>query len=50
MTQEEIRNLLNTSQASKVVSPFTRALTPPFYRETNGLLHSENTLELKEYS
>jgi hypothetical protein len=22
----------------------------PFYRETKGLLHSENTLELKEYS
>jgi hypothetical protein len=21
----------------------------PFYRETKGLLHSENTLELKEY-
>jgi hypothetical protein len=22
----------------------------PFYRETKGLLHSKNTLELKEYS
>jgi hypothetical protein len=22
----------------------------PFYRETKGLLHSDNTLELKEYS
>jgi hypothetical protein len=22
----------------------------PFYRETEGLLHSDNTLELKEYS
>jgi hypothetical protein len=32
------------------VNPFTRALAPPFYRETKGLLHSENTLESKEYS
>jgi hypothetical protein len=30
MSQEEIRNLLKTAQASKVVNPFTRALTPPF--------------------
>jgi hypothetical protein len=30
MTQEETKNLLNTAQASKVVSPFTRALAPPF--------------------
>jgi hypothetical protein len=36
--------------ASKVVNPFTRALEPPFYRETKGLLHSEITLEFKEYS
>jgi hypothetical protein len=28
----------------------TRALTPPFYRETKGLLHPDYTLELKEYS
>jgi hypothetical protein len=30
MTQEETRNLPKTAQASKVVSPFTRALAPPF--------------------
>jgi hypothetical protein len=30
MTQEETRNLPKTAQASKVVNPFTRALTPPF--------------------
>jgi hypothetical protein len=32
------------------MNEFTRALTVPFYRETKGLLHSENTLELEEYS
>jgi hypothetical protein len=30
MTQEETKNLLKTAQASKVVTPFTRALAPPF--------------------
>jgi hypothetical protein len=30
MTQEETKNLLKTAQPSKVVSPFTRALVPPF--------------------
>jgi hypothetical protein len=30
MMQEETKNLLKTAQASKVVSPFTRALAPPF--------------------
>jgi hypothetical protein len=30
MTQEETKNLLKIAQASKVVSPFTRALSPPF--------------------
>jgi hypothetical protein len=30
MTQEEKNNLLNIAHASKVVNPFTRALTPPF--------------------
>jgi hypothetical protein len=29
MTLKETRNLLKTAQASKVVNPFTRALTPP---------------------
>jgi hypothetical protein len=50
MTQEETKNLLKTDHASKVVNRFTRALAPPFYRETNGLLHSKNTLESREYS
>jgi hypothetical protein len=35
---------------STVINEFTHALTPPFYRETKGLLHFENTLELEEYS
>jgi hypothetical protein len=30
MTLKEIKNLLKTAQTSKVVSPFTRALAPPF--------------------
>jgi hypothetical protein len=30
MTQEETKNFLKIAQASKVVSPFTRALSPPF--------------------
>jgi hypothetical protein len=30
VTLEEIRNLLKTAQSSKVVNPFTHALTPPF--------------------
>jgi hypothetical protein len=50
MTQEETKNLLKTAQALKVVSPLTRALAPPFYRETKRLLHSESTLEYKKYS
>jgi uncharacterized membrane protein YcjF (UPF0283 family) len=50
MTQEETKNLQKTAQASKVVSLFTRALAPPFYRKTKGLLHSESTLKSKEYS
>jgi hypothetical protein len=48
MTQEETKNPLKTAHASKVVNPFTRALAP-FYREMKGLLHSENTLESREY-
>jgi hypothetical protein len=49
--QKETENLPLVAQISKVMNPFTRALAPsrPFYRETNGLLHSENTLELEEY-
>jgi hypothetical protein len=49
MMQEETKNLPQSAQASKVENPFTHTLTPPFYRETKGLLHSENTLALKEY-
>jgi hypothetical protein len=49
-TKEQTKNLQKTALASKVVNPFTRALAPPFYRETKGLLHSENTLESKKYS
>jgi hypothetical protein len=30
MMREETENLLQTAQVSKVVNPFTRALTPPF--------------------
>jgi hypothetical protein len=30
MTREETKNLLKTAHASKIVNPFTRALTPPF--------------------
>jgi hypothetical protein len=30
MTQEETKNPLKTAHTSKVVNPFTRALTPPF--------------------
>jgi hypothetical protein len=30
LTQEETKNLLKTALTSKVVNPFTRALTPPF--------------------
>jgi hypothetical protein len=37
----------SNSQNSKFVYTYPRA---PFYRETKGLLHSKNTLELEEYS
>jgi hypothetical protein len=50
MMQEETENLLKDCFNLKSCVPFTRALTPPFYRETEGLLDSENTFELKEYS
>jgi hypothetical protein len=32
MTQEETKNLLKTARTSKVVTPLTRALAPPFIR------------------
>jgi hypothetical protein len=47
MTLKEIRNLLKAAQASKIVNPLTRALAPPFYRETKRLLHSETPSNLK---
>jgi hypothetical protein len=50
MTQEEAKDLLETTRASKAVNSLTRALTLPFYREMKGLLHSVNTLDLEEYS
>jgi hypothetical protein len=34
----------------KNCEPFYTCPRAPFYRETKGLLHSENTLESKEYS
>jgi hypothetical protein len=48
--QKETENLPLVAQISKVMNPLTRALAPPFYRETKELLHSENTLVLEEYS
>jgi hypothetical protein len=45
---QETKNLRKLVLASKVVNPFTRSR--PFYRETKGLLHSENTLKSREYS
>jgi hypothetical protein len=39
-----------TAHASKVVKSLYTCPHAPFYRETKGLLHSENTLESKEYS
>jgi hypothetical protein len=48
--RKETKNLPLVAQISKVMNEFTRALTPPFYRETKALLHSENTLALEEYS
>jgi hypothetical protein len=50
MTWEETKNLLKTAHASKVVSPLYTCPRAPFYREKKGLLHSESTLESKEYS
>jgi hypothetical protein len=48
--QKETKNLPLVAQISKVMNPFTRALASSFYREMKGLLHSENTLALEEYS
>jgi hypothetical protein len=37
-------------QPQKLYLPVYTCPRAPFYRETKGLLHSDNTLELKEYS
>jgi hypothetical protein len=50
MAQEETKNLLKDCFNLKSCEPFYTCPRAPFYRETNGLLHSENTLELEEYS
>jgi hypothetical protein len=47
---KETKNLQKTALASKVVNPFTRAREPPFIGRQRDFLHSENTLESKEYS
>jgi hypothetical protein len=48
--KKETRNLRKYELASKVVNPFTRALAPPFIGRWRDFLHSENTLESREYS
>jgi hypothetical protein len=50
MTQEKTKNLLQDCLSLKSCEPFYTCPHAPFYRETKGLLHSKNTLELKEYS
>jgi hypothetical protein len=50
MKRKETEILPQVAQIPKECeSPYTCPRTA-FYRETNGLLHSENTLELEEYS
>jgi hypothetical protein len=46
----ETKNLRKPVLASKVVNPLYICPRAPFYRETKGLLHSEITLESREYS
>jgi hypothetical protein len=48
--ERETKNLQKPVLASKVVDPFTRALAPPFIGRWRDFLHSENTLESREYS
>jgi hypothetical protein len=50
MTEEKTKNLLKDCLSLKSREPFYTCPRAPFYRETKGLLHSENTLELEEYS
>jgi hypothetical protein len=49
-TKEETKYLPKTALASKVVNPFTHALAPPFIGRRRDFLHSENTLDFREYS
>jgi hypothetical protein len=44
------RALAEIALTSKVVNPLTRALAPPFIGRRRDFLHSENTLESREYS
>jgi hypothetical protein len=46
----ETKNLQKTALSSKVVNAFTRAHAPPFIGRRRDFLHSETTLESKEYS
>jgi hypothetical protein len=48
--KKETKNLRKYALSSKVVNPFTRALAPPFIGRRREFLHSENTLESREYS
>jgi hypothetical protein len=48
--EKETRNLRKYVLTSKVVNPFTRAFAPPFIWRRRDFLHSESTLESREYS
>jgi hypothetical protein len=47
LAQEETKNLLKTTQTSKVVNPFTRALTPPFIRRRRDFYIPKKTSSLR---
>jgi hypothetical protein len=47
---KETKNLQKTALASKVMNSFTRARAPPFTGRRRDFLHSETTLESREYS
>jgi hypothetical protein len=46
----ETMNLQKTALVSKVVNPFTHAHAPPFIGRRKDFLHSETTLDYREYS
>jgi hypothetical protein len=50
MKQKETEILPQVTQIPKNCESIYTCPRTPFYRETKGLLHSKNTLELKEYS